>query len=178
MIARPFVLAAATLSLAACSVFGHKSSGSPSPVTTARATLRNASGGSVGTVTLQQTGAGVLLVADLSGMPPGTHGFHLHTVGKCDPDFSAAGGHFNPTSRQHGIRNPMGKHVGDLPNVNVPESGTIRVELFLADVMLSGKNALLDDDGASVVVHALADDYATDPAGGSGARIACGVLQR
>ena len=65
-----------------------------------------------------------------------------------------------------------------MPNVNVPESGTIRVELFLADVMLSGRNALLDDDGASVVVHALADDYATEPAGGSGARIACGVLQR
>ena len=175
---RPFALAA-LVPLAACGVFGGKSNDpEPAPVMSARASLRDASGGAVGTASLQQTPAGLLLSADLSGLPPGTHGFHFHEVGQCSPTFDAAGGHFNPTSRQHGIRNPGGKHAGDLPNINVPQSGSIRVDLFLADVSLTGANGLMDGNGASVMLHALADDYATDPSGGSGTRIACGVIER
>ena len=172
-------LAGVALLASACSMFGHHgSSGTGGPVTSARATLRTASGGSAGVVTLQETPNGLLVTADLAGLPAGTHAMHFHTVGRCDPDFAAAGGHFNPAGRQHGLRNPQGKHAGDLPNVNVPETGALRVELLLTDVSLSGKNALLDADGSAVVIHALADDYVTDPAGGAGARIACGVIER
>ena len=176
---RALALPLALLSLGACSMFGGKSKSSSSgPVTSARAAIRSASGGNVGSATLAQTTAGVLITADLSGLPAGTHAFHLHTTGRCDPDFAAAGGHFNPASRQHGFRNPSGPHAGDLPNISVPESGALRVELLASDVTLSGRNALLDEDGTAIVIHALADDYATDPAGGAGARIACGVVQR
>ena len=175
---RVLALPLALLSLGACSMFGGKSKSSPAPATSARAMLRNATGGSVGAATLTQTTAGVLITADLSGLPAGTHALHLHAIGKCEPDFAAAGGHFNPAGKQHGFRNPNGQHAGDLPNISVPESGSLRVELLATDVTLAGRNALLDDDGTAIVIHALADDYATDPAGGAGARIACGVVER
>ena len=169
---------AALLLTAACSRGGRKSARDLAPATTARVQLHNVGGGSVGEATLQQTPAGVLLTADLSGLPAGTHGIHVHAIGRCEPDFAAAGPHFNPGIRAHGARNPAGKHAGDLTNIHVPESGALRVELLMPDVALSGgPSELLDADGASLVVHALADDYSTDPAGGSGARIACGVVR-
>ncbi|NUQ21335.1 MAG: superoxide dismutase family protein, partial [Gemmatimonadaceae bacterium] len=107
-------------------------------------------------------------------------GSHLHAVGQCNaPDFASAGGHFNPSSKMHGFRNPAGHHAGDLTNVSIPESGALRVELLAPGVRLGpGDGTLLDADGAAVVIHALADDYQTDPAGASGTRIACGVVQR
>ena len=167
------------LPTAACSRFGGGGDDSdPAPVNTARATVRNASGGSVGQVTLQQTNAGVLVTGDFSGLPAGTHGIHLHAVGRCEPDFSAAGPHLNPENKQHGFRNAAGAHAGDLPNIHVPSSGVIRVELLATDASLTGHNRILDDDGASIVIHELADDYSTDPAGASGNRIACGAIQR
>lgn len=161
----------------------HKSSSSPvpqSPVGSASITLRTSEGREVGHGSLQQTNAGVLLTADLSGLPAGTHGIHFHAVGTCTaPDFASAGGHFNPSAKSHGFRNPAGHHAGDLTNVNIPESGALRVELLAPDVRLGpGEGTLLDADGAAVVVHALADDYQTDPSGASGTRIACGVVQR
>ena len=168
----------ALLPAAACSRFGGGNDPDPVPVTRASATVRNASGSNVGQVTLQQTVGGVLITGDFSGLPAGTHGIHLHAVGRCEPDFSAAGPHLNPENRQHGFRNAAGAHAGDLPNIHVPSTGVIRVELLAADASLTGHNRVLDDDGASIVVHELADDYATDPAGASGNRIACGVIQR
>lgn len=173
------MMATLVLAVSACAGGARRSGSGESPTpTTARVQLRNASGVSVGEATLQQTPSGVLLTADLSGLPPGTHGMHLHAIGRCEPDFAAAGPHFNPGAKLHGARNPGGKHAGDLTNIHVPESGRLRVELLLSDVTLGGApGALLDADGASLVVHGLADDYATDPAGGSGARIACGVVQ-
>jgi Cu-Zn family superoxide dismutase len=79
----------------------------------------------------------------------------------------------------HGLRNPNGPHAGDLPNIHVPESGMLRVELLAPNVRLgAGDGTLFDGDGAAIVIHALADDYQTDPAGGSGSRIACAVLER
>jgi Cu-Zn family superoxide dismutase len=160
-----------------------KSSPSPAPqgpVSSASVTLRTADGREVGRGSLQQTNAGVLLTADLTGMPAGTHGIHFHAVGQCTaPDFASAGGHFNPTAKAHGFRNAAGHHAGDMTNVNIPESGALRVELLAPDVRLgSGDGTLLDADGSAIVVHALADDYQTDPSGASGTRIACGVVQR
>jgi Cu-Zn family superoxide dismutase len=166
------------VALAACHG-GSKTAPAPSAATSASFTLQTADGREVGRGSLQQTPAGVLITADLNGMPAGTHGIHLHTVGKCDaPDFASAGGHFNPAAKMHGIRNPSGHHAGDLTNISVPESGALRVELLAPDVRLGpGTGALLDADGASIVVHALADDYQTDPSGASGSRIACGVIR-
>ena len=152
----------------------------PVAATTASVTLRATDGREVGRGSLQQTNAGVLVTLDLTGMPAGTHGIHLHAVGQCTaPDFASAGGHFSPTAKMHGFRNPAGHHAGDMTNVNVPESGATRVELLAPDVRLGpGDGTLLDADGAAIVVHALADDYQTDPSGASGGRIACGVVQR
>ena len=176
----PIVLGTTVLlSTAGCGMFGGGRSDEPAPeATSARAEMRSATGQRLGDVTLSQTSNGLLILGELSGLPPGTHGFHIHTVGKCDPTFEAAGGHFNPTTRQHGFRNPGGNHGGDLPNLNVPEGGNLRLEAWTRDVSLSGNNRVLDSDGSALVIHALADDYTTDPSGASGGRIACGVIAR
>jgi superoxide dismutase, Cu-Zn family len=145
----------------------------------AKAELRDAAGQKVGEATLDQTRDGVRIVATFTGLPPGPHGFHIHEVGKCEAPFEAAGGHFNPTGKQHGLQNPAGPHAGDLPNIQVPANGRVRIEAVAKGVRLDGKSAnLLDGDGAALVVHAAADDYTSDPAGNSGERIACGVIQK
>jgi Cu-Zn family superoxide dismutase len=146
---------------------------------TAKAELRDANGRSVGSATLTQTPHGVLIAAHFSNVPPGTHAFHIHAVGQCTPPFTSAGPHFNPTNRQHGIQNPEGMHGGDLPNVVIPESGSAQVDVFARDVTLSqGANAILDSDGAALILHAGVDDYKSDPAGNAGDRIACGVVEK
>jgi Cu-Zn family superoxide dismutase len=164
--------------LAGCSVF-RGSPETPEPgADRARAELRDQQGRRVGDVSLQDTPHGVLISASLSGLPSGTRAMHVHAVGRCDPPFESAGPHLNPRSRQHGFRNPAGPHAGDLPNVHISRDGTTRLDLFLRDVSLRRDRRLLDDDGAALVVHEFADDYATDPAGNAGARIACGVIER
>ena len=148
-------------------------------VESARSTLYNSSRQVVGQATLQQTRQGVLITVDLSGAPPGTHAFHIHETGRCEPDFSAAGGHFNPGNDQHGLLNPQGAHAGDLPNVHIPDSGRLRFEVLARDVRLvGGANALLDGDATALMLHAFADDYRSDPAGAAGDRIVCGVVGR
>lgn len=145
---------------------------------TAQAQLLDASGQQVGTATLTETGAGVEIAVQVNGLPPGPHGIHVHETGTCTaPDFASAGAHFNPTQRQHGLQNPEGSHVGDLPNLEVGADGTGTGQLLANEARLSeGPNALLDADGAALVIHADADDNVTDPSGNSGGRIACGVI--
>lgn len=146
--------------------------------TFARARLLDASGRAVGDVSLEQTAHGVLIFGSLTGLPPGVHGFHVHAVGKCDPQFQSAGGHFNPLGRKHGVRNPDGAHAGDIPNIYVEADGRSRFEMVGYGMMLeTGQHPLLDSDGAAMVLHEGPDDYRTDPAGSAGARIACGVVQ-
>lgn len=119
----------------------------------------------------------VRLVVESTGLPAGTHGTHLHAVGKCDaPQFTTAGAHLNPASRQHGTMNPAGPHLGDLPNLTVGADGRGRMEARVAGTLTAGAAPLFDADGTALVVHASADDMRTDPSGNSGARIACGVL--
>lgn len=115
-------------------------------------------------------------------LPPGTHALHIHEVGRCDPpDFASAGGHWNPTGKQHGHDNPAGWHLGDLGNYEVEPGGLISISTSSSDsrlVAAAPGNApvVLDADGAAVILHAAADDEKTDPSGNSGARIACAVL--
>jgi superoxide dismutase, Cu-Zn family len=152
---------------------------SPALGSEAHAVLKNAKGKQVGKVTLQETTEGVLVRADFTALPPGVHAFHVHAVGQCDPPFKSAQGHFNPGGKEHGYLNPKGHHAGDMPNIHVPKSGKLMVEVYLPNVTLEkGDNRLLDDDGAALMIHAGADDYKTDPAGDAGDRIACGVIGR
>lgn len=132
--------------------------------------LVNASGATVGTVEIQPRSGGTYLRVEVQGMPMGEHGLHLHAVGKCEgPAFQSAGGHWNPASKQHGHLNPLGAHLGDLPNLDVSANGHGRL-VFLVNGQVN------DADGTSLVVHAKPDDNRTDPSGNSGDRIACAVL--
>jgi Cu-Zn family superoxide dismutase len=143
----------------------------------AKADLKDAAGQSVGSVSLTDTPHGVLLHVVLTNVPEGVHAFHLHTTGQCVAPFTTAGGHFNPTAKQHGSQNPMGMHAGDMPNITVPAGGKLTFDILDPDVTLkAGANSLMDADGSAVMLHATADDYKGDPAGNAGARIACGVV--
>ena len=142
----------------------------------AAATLHDANGATIGDVTLTENYAGVLVAGSLTGLAPGTHAIHIHAVGKCEPPFQTAGGHFKPDAKKHGFNSAMGWHMGDLPNIDVPASGAVKFELLAPGARLGGTDGILDADGAAVVVHASRDDYATDPAGNAGARVACGVI--
>ncbi len=140
-------------------------------------------GNGVGSGSLIEGPNGVLIDLDLHSLPPGRRAIHIHTIGTCeDPDegFVASGGHLNPDGKQHGLMNPDGPDNGDLPNIIVREDGTVQVELFTHLASLHGANgraALFDEDGAAFVIHDNRDDHFTQPIGGAGPRIACGVIQ-
>ena len=145
----------------------------------ASADMKDTSGKTVGEAILEQQTGGVQITATFTALPPGARAFHIHAVGKCEPPFESAGGHFNPTGKQHGKDNPAGPHVGDLPNLDVPPGGRVKVQVIVKDVSLDADaRGLLDGDGASLVVHEGADDYKSDPAGNAGKRLACGVIRR
>jgi Cu-Zn family superoxide dismutase len=141
----------------------------------ASADIRDVAGKKVGEALLEQRDGDMEITATFSGLSPGVHAFHIHEVGKCDPPFESAGGHFNPTRKQHGKDNPAGPHAGDLPNLDVPQSGGTKVEITINNVPLG---SLLDADGAALVIHEGADDYTSDPDGKAGKRVACGVIRR
>jgi Cu-Zn family superoxide dismutase len=154
-----------------------KSTSTARPGTGVTATVVDASGRELGVLTLADAGAAISLGGTLRGLAPGVHGIHLHAVGACGgPDFAGAGGHWSPMPRQHGTLNPAGPHHGDLRNFTVGADSSVIVTLQTPAGSLRGEHPLLDADGAAVVVHAAADDYVTNPSGGSGARIACGVV--
>jgi Cu-Zn family superoxide dismutase len=129
------------------------------------------------TISVSAAGTPVLRV-EASALPAGVHGVHIHATGKCEaPAFTSAGGHLNPAGHQHGKDNPLGSHLGDLPNLTVDSRGTGKLVQTIAGDAATLRAQLFDPDGAAVVVHAAADDYRTDPSGNSGARIACAVLK-
>lgn len=150
----------------------------PAAAQSANAPLRDTNRQDVGSVSLLQTPAGVLLKLSLKGMPPGDHAVHVHAVGKCEPpSFDSAGPHFNPGNTHHGIMAGPG-HAGDMPNLHIPPTGSLEVEMVNTAIIIdTGKpNSVFHPGGSAVVIHSGKDDYVTDPAGNSGNRIACGVI--
>jgi len=146
---------------------------------TAKSTLKNTDGKEVGTAELVQLPAGVLIRLSVKGLPAGEHAFHVHGVGKCEPPFTTAGGHFNPDSKKHGLMAMEGHHAGDMPNLHIPADGTLAVEIVNDSVTLEkGKpNSLYGPNGTALIIHAGKDDYKTDPTGDAGGRIACGLIE-
>ncbi|OCC24449.1 superoxide dismutase [Croceicoccus estronivorus] len=173
MIRKAFV-AMMPIALAACASVGEL------PVERiASATILSGSGQPAGTAELVGQGDTLSLKIALTGISPGLHGTHLHTVGKCEaPDFKSAGGHLNPAHKEHGMENPKGRHLGDLPNMNVAADGTASMTVPLNGEPASLMSDMFDADGTAIVVHAGPDDYMSDPAGNAGGRIACGVFKR
>lgn len=140
------------------------------PVSGPSISLVNSAGASTGAVQAEPRPGGTYLRLAVQDLPPGDHGLHLHAVGRCDgPGFQSAGAHWNPAGRQHGHLNTEGAHLGDLPNVTVSANGRGAINFMVA-------GQLGDADGTSLVVHAMPDDYRTDPSGNSGDRIACAVI--
>ena len=170
----PLAAGCALLAALACSD-GREAS---DPGATGIAELTGPDGEAMGTVTLTQGPRSVLVQADLTGLAPGAHGFHIHEVGACIPDFSAAGGHFNPGGRGHGPLHADGAHAGDLPNIHGAADGAARADYFTSAVTLDdgADHSLFDEDGSAIVVHANPDSYGEDA--GAGDRVACGVIRR
>lgn len=140
------------------------------------AMLTKAGGGAAGMVTLTPAPKGVLLKVEATGLTPGWHAIHLHEKGDCsDAAFKSAGAHTHAsTPAVHGLLNPQANDTGDLPNLYVAADGTAKAEMFTSLTMLP---ALLDADGSAVVIHAKADDHMTQPIGGAGDRVACGIVK-
>lgn len=148
-------------------------------VPAARADMHDLDGRPVGVVTFRQAPYGVIVSAELTGLAPGVHAMHIHEVGRCEPPFTSAGGHYNPTFRQHGVGNRAGYHAGDLPNFTAPASGTVRVDAISHDITLGGgPGTLFTAQGTALMIHSDPDDYHSDPGGNAGVRIACGVIVR
>jgi Cu-Zn family superoxide dismutase len=141
------------------------------------AELAPTSGNSVrGKVEFTQKGDGVLVEAHISGLSPNsTHGFHIHETGDCSaPDASSAGGHFNPTSSPHGGPSGEVRHGGDLGNLKADANGIARSSVKVGGITIDGGPDRIV--GRAVVVHAGVDDLQSQPAGNSGGRVACGVI--
>jgi len=128
-----------------------------------------------GKVTFTKMPDGVKVVADIDGLTPGKHGFHIHEKGDCSAaDASSAGGHFNPTHMPHGGPDSPKRHVGDLGNIEADAAGHAHFERVDNVIQLDGPNSVI---GRAVIVHADADDFVSQPAGNAGARVGCGVIQ-
>lgn len=150
------------------------------PLATATADVLGGDGNSVGTATFTQGTLGTLMYVKLAGLPAGKHGMHLHKLGTCDhaDHFKSASGHINPSDKKHGYFNEEGPEIGDLPNIFVAEDGSVELEIFMPQIDVSSdKESLLDEDGTSLMIHADPDDHITQPIGGAGDRIACGVIK-
>ncbi|PVA10180.1 superoxide dismutase family protein [Pelagivirga sediminicola] len=141
----------------------------------AMAMLKAQDGGDVGHVTLTQGPRGTLFHAELTGLAPGWHSFHVHETGSCTGDFEDAGGHYAPDENGHGLLHEEGAHAGDLPNIHVASDGTAMAEFYSARLSVAGGDApLMDEDGSAIVIHEGADTYQSDAE--AGARVACGVI--
>ena len=162
--------------LLACAAVAHATAAEPAR---AEAEIINPAGEVIGKAAFEQAPSGVLIRVVVSGLTPGGHGIHLHSAGACSPDFGAAKGHINPDGKAHGLRHPDGPDNGDLPNLYAGPDGRADAEFFTRRVTVSGGDqpALLDEDGSAVIIHEHPDDHMTQPIGGAGGRVGCGVVR-
>ena len=148
----------------------------------AEAALTNGEGASAGSATFRQGPQGVVIRVEATGLTPGWHGIHLHAVGTCDgPAFQSAGSHVHGGTGEavHGLLNENQSDSGDLPNVYADAQGRVNAEVFTTFARLADSGAgdhLLDEDGSAILIHASPDDHTSQPIGGSGDRVACGVI--
>ena len=143
---------------------------------TAAANLAPTAGNrAAGTVTFTPMGDRVRVVAKVTGLTQGMHGFHIHEKGDCSAaDAMSAGGHFNPTNKPHGNPAAGDHHGGDMPMLEADAGGNAALDVTLDTITLdTGANGVV---GRAVIVHNDPDDYKTQPTGNSGARVACGVV--
>jgi Cu-Zn family superoxide dismutase len=172
----------AALALLACAHAGDQPATKPAdapaaPATTvAVADMAPTSGSNVkGRVTFEAKKHGAQLIADLTGLTPGEHGFHIHEKGDCSaPDGTSAGAHFNPTAEPHGEPGTEKHHLGDLGNIKANKEGVAHLDIYFPHLTLSGPQSIV---GLGLIVHASPDDMKTQPTGNSGARQACGVIK-
>ncbi|HZI13198.1 MAG TPA: superoxide dismutase family protein [Myxococcus sp.] len=166
-------LLGAALALAACD------NDDEAPANEATANLESrSSSATTGTATFKEEGGRVKLTLSVTGATPGQHGAHIHDVGDCSaPDATSAGPHWNPSAAPHGSPTAAQHHLGDLGNIAVGQDGTGTLELSKPEWKL-GDGSATDVVGKAVVIHAGQDDLVTDPAGNSGARVACGVISK
>lgn len=145
-----------------------------------KAELHDGQGNSVGTAEFSPAPQGVSIRLNLSSLPPGVHGIHIHAVAKCEgPAFTTAGGHLNPDMKHHGLENPEGPHAGDMPNITVSADGTAKATVVAPGVTMGDDtHSIFSNGGTAIVIHAMADDLKSDPAGNAGTRIACGVIAK
>lgn len=165
------------IALAACLFPLAAESNSPPPDKMLFARMQDSSGASAGLVAVTAAAkGGVLVSVDLRGLPPGWRALHIHARGDCSDHadhFAKAGGHAAAEGQAHGFLNPDGPHAGDLPNIWVHADGTAKAQFYST---LIAFDALTDEDGSAVMVHAEADDYRSQPAGSAGMRLSCGVI--
>ena len=142
----------------------------------ASAEMKAPDGTIIGMVNMVQGPNGVLVSVEASGLVPGAHGFHIHEVGSCSPDFSAAGDHFDLGDRAHGYMYVDGDHLGDMPNIYAAADGTARADVFNDAITLAAgpANSVFDDDGSAIIIHEKGDTYGEDA--GAGGRVACGEI--
>lgn len=163
------------LTILIAALLGQANAGTAAPAST-EVKMIDSQNKPVGTAKLTETAHGVLISVDLHGLKPGVHAIHIHETAKCEPPaFKTAGGHDNPGHKQHGFMSAEGPHAGDLPNLDVPKSGSVKAELIASDEKLDD---LFAGDGSALVIHAKNDDYKSQPAGDAGDRVACGVIQK
>jgi superoxide dismutase, Cu-Zn family len=170
----------ATILLTACGGQARGPGGTALPDPTAEASLFDSTGTRVGVATFTEADGSAHLGVSVSGLTPGQHGMHIHENGACKPPgFESAGGHFNPGSKHHGLRNPEGPHGGDLPNLVAKADGSADTMFTVSATLLAqGSGSMIGPQKRAFVIHADPDDQRTDPSGNSGRRVVCGVIER
>ena len=176
----PSTAALAAIAIAACGGQARGPEGARLPDITANAALFDTSGTRVGVASFSEGDGSTQMGVSVTGLEPGEHGMHIHENGTCTPpSFESAGGHFNPTSQQHGLLNPQGPHAGDMPNLVVEADGSADTTIAVsASLLAEGAGSMMGTEKRAFVIHADPDDQKTDPSGNSGTRVVCGVIER
>jgi len=171
------IVCALGLAFAGCATSSSNKAASGKSRATAVAVLAPAAGKNVaGRVTFREETEGIRVTADITGLTPGQHGFHIHEKGDCSAaDFASAGGHFNPMAAKHGAPTDPDHHAGDFGNIEANPQGVARFERVVNWLSFKGTNSFV---GKAVVVHDKPDDLKTQPSGNAGGRIACGVINQ